>query len=351
MPTYQFARISGYPRGSASARGTMSSVLREGIRAETHSGHVDAPDIRIQCHRPDNLAVQDYEAWIEEKMASCATPFNRNGKEGKRKLRPEAIAIGTIIASLPSPTRDTDPRIIESFREDVNAWAKEYLESRRMRLDYTITHLDEEYPHIHLWFTPCKEDTDNKLWSMSWVTKPPRPDLYEFGNSFFNEVGYKYYDRKAKPEEEQVKRINNRARAVQNRLPPGQSERTTGHPDPGMLGQKQGDPDKQMEAARRWREIQESEEFREAIKRIVMAMYNRRSQALTWKPEVLAGLLAQDAAIDPDIAAAIQSEVTSEHQRSNHPGQQYEGAGNVENPQGQTTKDNIRALKRRGRPI
>lgn len=222
MPTYQFVRIQGYPRGPAREKGTLASVLAEGRRDPSHSRHVDSPAIEVTPIDAEWDSIKDYQAWIETTMGQCVNRMNAgNGKVVDRKIRSDAPALGTIIASLPSPTKDTPRSTIDRFREECSEWFSDYLEKLGMRLNYCVLHLDEKYPHLHLWFTPGKEMLSRKEWKMSVVTNPSLPAKENMRRGFFRDIGRKYFDELEKPKAERKRRVPSRAVAAANRLPPG----------------------------------------------------------------------------------------------------------------------------------
>lgn len=73
MSGSQFLRIYGYPRGQRSAAGTLESVIAEGLRDETHIGHLrQQPDIRVFTN-PDSPVVHPSQlgSWIHKMMNGC----------------------------------------------------------------------------------------------------------------------------------------------------------------------------------------------------------------------------------------------------------------------------------------
>lgn len=222
MPTYQFIRLQGYPRGPASKKGTAASVLAEGRREPSHSRHVDAPEIEVTPVDAEWESLREYQAWIEATMAQSVSPQNIGGKVVERKVRKDATAIGTVIASLPTETKDTPLEKIKQFRNECIDWFKEYLGKAGMRLNYCVLHLDEKYPHLHLWFTPGRDMLSRREWAMSSVTNPSIRVKQNLRQDFYREVGRRYADELEKPKEERRRRIPSRAVAAANRLPPGE---------------------------------------------------------------------------------------------------------------------------------
>lgn len=222
MPTYQFIRIQGYPRGAARKKGTLASVLAVGRRDPSHSRHVDSPAIEVTPIDAEWDSIREYQAWIETTMGKCVNRMNApNGKVIERKIRSDAPALGTVIASLPSLTKDTPQETIDRFREECTDWFKDYLGKLGMRLNYCVLHLDEKYPHLHLWFTPGKEMISRKDWKMSVVTNPSLPAKENMRRGFFRDIGHKYFDELEKPKEERKRRVPSRAVAAADRLPSG----------------------------------------------------------------------------------------------------------------------------------
>lgn len=222
MPTYQFIRIQGYPRGPARKKGTLASVLAEGRRDPSHSRHVGAPEIEVTPVDAEWSSLREYQAWIETTMAQSVSPQNIEGKVVERKVRKDATAIGTVIASLPTETKDTSLEKIRQFRNECIDWLQVYLKKAGMRLNYCVLHLDENYPHLHLWFTPGREMLARREWAMSYVTNPSVIVKQNFRQDFYRDVGRRYVDELEKPKEERRRRIPSRAVAAANRLPPGE---------------------------------------------------------------------------------------------------------------------------------
>lgn len=194
MPTYQFVRLQGYPRGAASKKGTLASVLAEGRREPSHSRHVDAPSIEVTPVDAEWNSTREYQAWIETTMTNSVDLMNtQGGKIVERKIRRDAPALGTVIASLPSETKDTPRETISRFRQECIDWFKDYLEKVGMRLNYCVLHLDEKYPHLHLWFTPGREMLSRREWKMGKVTNPSLPEKENMRRSFFREIGNRYF--------------------------------------------------------------------------------------------------------------------------------------------------------------
>ena len=96
----QFLRVYGYPRGSRSRTGTMDAVIAEGLRSPTHIAHLSrAPEIEVFpasgiVARPELLS-----PWIERQMKACRYGQSERYPKG-RPLRSNAVALGTLVASL-----------------------------------------------------------------------------------------------------------------------------------------------------------------------------------------------------------------------------------------------------------
>jgi|TARA_R110002012_G_scaffold222771_2_gene394674 hypothetical protein len=106
MATYQFIRIQGFLRGNNRSKkgSTLNSVVSEGRRVPNFSRHVERPDIRITPVDRRFSSVVEYQTWIERRMKAAKIPMVVKGETHYRGLRSDAIAIGTVIVSLPSLT-------------------------------------------------------------------------------------------------------------------------------------------------------------------------------------------------------------------------------------------------------
>lgn len=215
--TYQFIRLSGYRRGPSSKRNTLGSILAEGLRKPTHISHLPGAP-RYEVEHLDG-PVSDPEmlgAWIEQQMSVAKNPMTLRGERVLRGVRKDAVAIGTIIASLPETLDKLEPQRFSQFAEDTTAWAREFLAARDMQLHFRLEHLDELYPHIHLWFTPKGVEEGTGGWSFMSVLGSKKGFLHNFQTNYFDEVGHKYADMPSRSMEDRQKRLP-RYLAIQNR--------------------------------------------------------------------------------------------------------------------------------------
>lgn len=223
----QFLRLYGYPRGQRSAAHTVGSILAEGLREDSHIRHLNQPaDIEIYTNcaspieEPDELG-----EWINQNMGQCRYGGSERYPNG-RPLRKNAVAIGTLIASLPQKTSETPRAVIDDFRDRCIDWFNKWLEERDMLLHACVLHLDEEYPHIHGWFTPSLELIEQGEWPLGKVTFPQRAVLQKMQVDFFEKVGRHFYGQRAKPASQRRSRLDRRT-AVRLRDMP---ETITSHP-------------------------------------------------------------------------------------------------------------------------
>ena len=223
----QFLRIYGYPRGQRSAANTVSSIIAEGLREDSHIRHLKQP-IGIEIYTNDASPIEKPEEladWINKSMEQCRYGGSERYPNG-RPLRKNAVAIGTMIASLPQKTSETPRATIDDFRDRCIDWFHTWLEERDMLLHAFILHLDEEYPHIHAWFTPNLELIERGEWTLGHVTFPKRHVLKKLQVDFFENVGQYFYGQRAKPASQRRTRLD-RKTAIRLRDMP---ETITSHP-------------------------------------------------------------------------------------------------------------------------
>ena len=114
---------AGYPRGQRSAAGTLESVIAEGLRDETHIGHLrQQPDIRVFTN-PDSSVVHPSQlgSWIHKMMDGCRYGQSDRFPTG-RPLRKNAVALGTLVASLPQMTKDVSKDMVMDFQQRSQNW-------------------------------------------------------------------------------------------------------------------------------------------------------------------------------------------------------------------------------------
>lgn len=223
----QFLRLYGYPRGQRSAANTVGSILAEGLREETHISHLTQPP-QIEIFTNSQSPVKHPRQlgdWINVAMSQCRFGGSDRYPNG-RPLRKNSVAIGTLIASLPQRTLETPRDVISNFRELSQEWFNQWLSERDMLLHACVLHLDEEYPHIHGWFTPSLELIEQGDWPLGKVTFPQRAVLQKMQVDFFDTVGQHFYSQRVKPEAKRRVRLDRRT-AVRLRDMP---ETITSHP-------------------------------------------------------------------------------------------------------------------------
>lgn len=309
LATYQFIRIQGFPRGNNRTKkgSTLNSVLSEGRRVPSFSRHVSQPDIQITPIDRSFGSVVEYQAWIEQKMSQSRIPLVMSGKTHYRSLRTDAVAIGTIIVSLPSPTKDTPNDLRSIFKEECLNWCKGYLNRKGLSLDYCVEHYDEEYPHLHFWFTPGDDQIARKVWYLGEYANPKLKEKNLLRHNFFEEVGHKYVDHLQKEKDQRIKRQPSRYMASLNRLPAGQPEALQ-EAQPTDLGENSlgkstdslfgiplasGSQTKDVSHSSKKSDIEQSPHFIQAISQLLSAMLdNRRKSGLLSEEELLSTLLA-----------------------------------------------------------
>lgn len=278
MATYQFIRIAGFPRGSKTKKkSTLVSVLAEGQRVPAFSRHVSRPSIRINPMDRHFESVDAYRAWIEEKMLAARNPASIKGQLHYRGVRQDAVAIGTVIVSLPSLTVDTSDELWEEFYKRTVFWIKAYLHNKGQSLDYVVEHFDEKYPHLHAWFTPNDEHVNQKLWSFGHVANPKLKEITQFRRDFYNQVGHKFVDALEKEKDQRVKREPSRYIASQNRLPPGTP--TEDEPVGSLLGfSVKTQPNKERKVFNAL-DIEQSPHFLSAVSQLLSNMTRLKKRA------------------------------------------------------------------------
>ncbi|MBE0508173.1 MAG: plasmid recombination protein, partial [Marinospirillum sp.] len=202
-------------------------VIAEGLRDETHIGHLrQQPDIQVFTN-PDSPVVHPSQLgpWIHKMMDGCRYGQSDRFPTG-RPLRKNAVALGTLVASLPQMTKDVSKDMVMDFRQRSQNWFNQWLEERSMLLHASILHLDEEHPHVHGWFTPSLELIERGEWPLGKITFPHRSVLRSMQTDFFEAVGRHFYQDRVKPESSRRKRLDRRT-AIQLRDMP---EALTRHP-------------------------------------------------------------------------------------------------------------------------
>lgn len=215
--TYQFLRIQGFPRGARSKRGSLGSIIAEGLREPSHISHLPgSPDIRVDHLSSPVDSPESLFDWINEQMGAAWNSHIQAGQHVKRALRKDALAIGTVIVSHPLETGECPEKEFEQFVADTTGWVEKLLQDFDMLLHYRLTHLDEKYPHLHFWFTPQPNEVREGNWVLTTLCGQGKGFYHNLQQRFFNDVGHKYFDERAKPLEDRNKRLP-RHIAVQQR--------------------------------------------------------------------------------------------------------------------------------------
>lgn len=205
----QFVRFSGYKQGPAGKRHTVGSILAEGLRKPSHISHLPgAPRFSVTPLGDQVEDPQGLPGWIAEEMATSRNQVTIRGKLQERKVRSDALAIGTIIASLPETMADYDEERFSSFCGDTTEWARDFLSARDYMLHFRLEHLDELHPHMHLWFTPKASGQREGNWSFNNLFGDTSKAFYHnLLENFYADVGHKYFERRARPSAERKKRM------------------------------------------------------------------------------------------------------------------------------------------------
>ncbi|WP_106478022.1 plasmid recombination protein [Phytohalomonas tamaricis] len=215
---YQFIRIQGFPRGPASKRHTVGSILAEGLRQPGHISHIPGkPHYELERLDSPLEVVEELPAWLNEQMKIARNKSKRSdGTEYFRSVRKDALAIGTVIASLPESMSEFNPERYKSFSECTTEWFKDFLSPYEMLIHFRLNHFDEEHPHFHLWFTPQPNEKREFNWSLTSVCAQGRQFYHDLQKRFFSEVGYQFFEERAKPFEDRKPRTS-RWHAVKQR--------------------------------------------------------------------------------------------------------------------------------------
>ncbi|WP_017428959.1 plasmid recombination protein [Vreelandella jeotgali] len=216
-PTYQFMRIQGFPRGQKVKRGTLGSILAEGLREPTHISHLDqSPNIRVDRLDSPVDKPKELQQWIVKEMEEAKNYHLRGSKPVYRSLRKDALAIGTVIVSHAKKTTDCPQQELDQFIEDTTKWVRQLMSDFEMIPHFRLTHLDEKYPHLHFWFTPKPNGEREGNWALTNLCCQRKLFYHKLQQRFFDDVGHKYFDERAKPMSERSPRVS-RYIAVQHR--------------------------------------------------------------------------------------------------------------------------------------
>lgn len=317
MPTYQFIRIAGYRRGPANQKGNLRSIIAEGRRAATHSSHIEGnPSLKIIPVEGEWDDLMAYQAWIERTMRESTVPMVSQGQVVRRRVRSDAIAIGTIITSLPSLTTETSPDVMEAFTQDSIAWARDYLDQRGMRLNYCVQHFDEKYPHIHLWFTPGEAMLAQGEWVLGYVSNPKLKEREFFRKDFFDQVGHRYVDELEKPEPERKPRIDRRRDAVKDRLPPGTPSLSDNHSALGVSFDREAAPGFKGSHLSQ-RDLEQLEHTKQMVIRAVEALLQNKAQLGALSEERIIEMMVQRTLSDSRVIQEIQDRLLARRQDDN----------------------------------
>lgn len=158
----------------------VEHIIGEGLRLPGFCSHVERPlppeVIAIDSPVDDPMGYAD---WIASTMAECR---EQNGAT----LRRTALALGTIIVSLPS---DESINKVYDLRELAVNFFKRFLALHQIKADYSVVHLDESNPHVHIWATPSKKQYENNRWSLGGAFNLPGMGLTQLQDLYWHEVG------------------------------------------------------------------------------------------------------------------------------------------------------------------
>jgi plasmid recombination enzyme len=151
MESNQFTHLQTYPverSKISSGKGeswTVSDIVGEANREEKYCSHVDNPQPPIHlsgCHI-DGLP-QELEQYLENNKTPV---LGKNGKVSYRKIRQDAHVLLTGIYSHPVPVGEHDEQVINDFFRDCLKFHRRRFGS----VDCAVLHMDEVYPHIHVY--------------------------------------------------------------------------------------------------------------------------------------------------------------------------------------------------------
>lgn len=188
MSDAQFMHVAAYPiagrkpkLGQPSERTWgIKNILGEGLRVAGFCSHVASPQLPIvhTLNAPVSDP-RDFESWIVETMSKC--------REGHgAKLRKNALAIGTAIVSLPE---SHDPERIYDLRDLSEKFFARWFAAHDVTANFSIIHLDEAHPHVHIWATPSPKQYENGRWGLGSAFQLPGRELTLLQDMFHHAVG------------------------------------------------------------------------------------------------------------------------------------------------------------------
>lgn len=213
----QFFNIRGYPRGGRSKRGTLGSIIAEGLREPTHVSHLLRPP-NINWEKLDSPLEHpsDLERWLILQMEDARNTLKRGGEIQHRKLRSDALAIGSFITSWPETIEVYSHDKFSSYVEKTTLWLRNLLDPMELMLHFRLDHFDEKYPHVHYWFSPYPNESRTRNWGMRDVCTNGKRYYHQLQVNFWDNVGCHFFDQRRVPYSERRKRVS-RFEAVQRR--------------------------------------------------------------------------------------------------------------------------------------
>ena len=216
-PKVQFFNIRGYPRGGRAKRGTLGSVIAEGLREPTHVSHLLRPP-NIGWERLDSPLEHpaDLEHWLISEMEEARNTHKIAGAIHHRKLRSDALAVGTFITSWPETVEVYDKDKFSQYIEKTTGWLRSLLDPVELMLHFRLDHFDEKYPHVHYWFSPFPNERRTRNWGMHDICTNGKRYYHELQVNFWESVGSEFFDQRRLPYGERSPRVS-RFEAVKRR--------------------------------------------------------------------------------------------------------------------------------------
>lgn len=157
MGAFQFGHIDTYARkpkpGQSGSARSVREILGEAARMVENCPHVTNPK------PPTHIAGMTPEALTEH----LDTLLAERAIEGKRKPRGDVHVLAAAVYSWPEHVDYFDPARVEGWIADQLAWHRQHIG----RVDCAVLHLDETYPHVHVYTA----DPDARRLVPGWQAK------------------------------------------------------------------------------------------------------------------------------------------------------------------------------------
>lgn len=157
MGAFQFGHIDTYARkpkpGQSDSARSVREILGEAARMAENCPHVTNPK------PPTHIAGMTPEALAER----IDTLLGERAIEGKRKPRGDVHVLAAAVYSWPEHVDYYDPARVKEWIADQLAWHRQHIGT----VDCAVLHLDETYPHIHVYTA----DPDARRLVPGWQAK------------------------------------------------------------------------------------------------------------------------------------------------------------------------------------